>query len=180
MLLKSDESQLLIVDVQERLLPAMADSAAVLKGCTILLEAAAKLGIPILVSEQYPKGLGHTVAEVAALAPNGGIREKIAFSCAADQGLAETLEARGRRQVVVAGIEAHVCVLQTAMMLREQGYEVFVAADAVSSRLPGSVDLALARLRQSGITVGNCEMVLFEWLGQAGTPEFKEISKLIR
>ncbi len=180
MLLDADCAQLLIVDVQERLLPAMADPQGVVEGCAKLMRAAPLLSVPILVSEQYPKGLGPTVAELAALVPPECVRDKIAFSCFADEGLRQALEARKRRQVVIGGIEAHVCVLQTALMLSAGGFDVFVAADAVSSRSPDSVDLAMGRLRAAGVSVVNSEMVLFEWVERAGTDTFKQISRLVR
>jgi nicotinamidase-related amidase len=180
MLLDRQRSCLLLVDLQERLLPAMAEAARVVANSAVLARAAARLGVPVLLSEQYPKGLGRTVPELAALVPQGPAVEKSEFSCAAAPGYRERLAATGRDQLVVAGIEAHVCVLQTALQFREIGYPVFVVADAVSSRKPESVALALARMRDAGAVPVTTEMVLFEWLGRAGTPEFKELSALIR
>ena len=142
--------------------------------------AAARLGVPILASEQYPKGLGPTAAELKPLVPEGCTLEKIEFSCAANEPHVNRLRRLQRRQAVIAGIEAHVCVLQTALGLKSAGYDCFVVADAVGSRAPANLAAALARLRDSGIPVVTTEMVLFEWLGCAGTPEFKELSALIR
>lgn len=180
MLVDRTRSQLLIVDVQERLLPAMAAAEQVLRGCSLLATAAVRLDVPIQVSEQYPKGLGPTVPALAERVPANAILPKLNFSCLSDPAIRDRLDAAGRGQVVVAGIESHVCVLMTAMELAEAGRQVFVVADAVSSRRPESVDLALDRLRSAGVAVVNTEMVLFEWLGQAGTEEFKEISQLIK
>jgi nicotinamidase-related amidase len=180
MLLEAARSLLLIVDMQERLLPAMADAEAVVEGCRKLMAGAARLGVPVLVSEQYPQGLGPTVAPLKALAPAGAVLAKVHFSCAADPGIAARLAASGRDQVVIAGIEAHVCVAQTALALRRKGVGVAVAADAVSSRRRESVALALQRLATNGVELVNVEMALFEWLGAAGTPAFKDISALIR
>ncbi len=180
MLVDRARSQLLIVDVQERLLPAMAASEQVLHGCTLLATAATRLDIPITVSEQYPKGLGPTVSALAELVPENRVLAKLDFSCMSDPAIRDRLDTAGRDQVVVAGIESHVCVLMTAMELVDAGREVFVVADAVSSRQPSSADLALDRLRAAGASVVNAEMVLFEWLGRAGSEEFKEISKLIK
>ena len=180
MLLDRQRSCLLMVDVQDRLLSAMADRERLVANCAVLLKAAGRLGVPILLSEQYPKGLGPTAPALAQLVPEGPAVEKSEFSCAAAPGYAERLKATGRDQLVVAGIEAHVCVLQTALQFRELGYPVFVVADAVSSRKPESVALALARMRDAGVEAVTTEMVLFEWLGRAGTPEFKELSALIR
>lgn len=162
----------------------MASLDRLMANLTILLRAAHPLGVPVLASEQYPKGLGPTVPEIAALlTPPGGVAdviEKSHFSCAAEPGFADRLGTRERDQIVIAGIEAHVCVLQTALELRESGWSVFVVADACSSRTPASADLAMARLRQHGVDVVGTEMVLFEWLQRAGTPAFKTLSPLVR
>ena len=180
MLMKSDRSSLLVVDVQSRLTPAMNAPEGVVANIAVLLKAAERLGVPALVSEQYPKGLGHTVAELAALAPQGSVLEKVHFSCMGDAGLAGRLRHIGRPQVVVAGIEAHVCVLQTALDLLDDGRQVFVVADATSSRTSGNHDAALRRMDAAGVGVVTTEMVVFEWLGRAGTTEFKELSALIK
>jgi len=180
MLIERQRSCLLVIDVQERLLPAMASGNQVVANGAVLVKAAARLGVPVLTSEQYPKGLGPTVPALAALLPEGAAIPKSEFSCAAAPGYVERLKATGREQLILTGIEAHVCVLQTALQFRGLGYSVFVVADAVSSRKPESVALALARMRDAGAVAVTTEMVLFEWLGRAGTPEFKELSALIR
>lgn len=180
MLIDAKRSSLLIVDVQENLAPVIADPRGVYRGCTILLRAAGRLGIPVLVSEQYPKGLGHTMGEVLAEAPAGAVVEKMHFSCAAEPAVMERLTAFDRPQVVIAGIEAHICVLQTALGLRAAGLEVFVVADACSSRDPANHRAAMDRLAANGVEVVTVEMALFEWLHCAGTPEFKELSRLIK
>lgn len=180
MLMKADRSCLVVVDIQERLLPAMAAPERVVANTAVLMKSAARLSIPMLVSEQYPRGLGHTVADLAALAPADGVVEKLHFSCAEEPAIMPRLEATGRRQAVVCGIEAHVCVLQTALGLAERGFEVAVIADACSSRDPANAELAFDRLRRNGVEVASTEMALFEWLNCAGTPEFKELTKLIK
>lgn len=181
MLLRAERSFLAVVDVQERLAPAMATPDAAIGRCTILVRAAARLGVPMLVSEQYPKGLGRTVPSLAALVAPETVVEKIHFSCADEEAWSKRLEALGGRdQAVVCGMEAHVCVLQTALGLQEKGYRVAVAADAVSSRKAEDAGLALARMQQSGVTVVSTEMVVFEWLRRAGSAEFKELSALIK
>lgn len=184
MLISAQRSLLLIVDVQQKLAPAMASLDRLLANLTILLRAAHPLGVPVLASEQYPRGLGPTLPEVAALlAPPDGapeVFEKSHFSCAAEPGVAERLALTGRDQIVIAGIEAHVCVLQTALELRAAAWSVFVVADACSSRAPASAEQAMDRMRQHGVTVVNTEMVLFEWLHRAGTPAFKTLSSLVR
>lgn len=180
MLIDRDASCLLLIDVQDRLAPAMAERDAMEANAAVLLKAAARLGVPVLVSEQYPKGLGPTVPALAALAGPGAVAEKTAFSCLRDDGWRGRFNALGRGQAVICGIEAHVCVLQTALHLRAAGSEVFVVADAVASRATANRDLALARLRGAGVHVVSTEMAVFEWLGAAGTPEFKDVSALIK
>ena len=180
MLIERHKSCLLVVDVQEKLAPAMADAAAVIRNAGILMQAAARLAVPLIVSEQYPQGLGTTVPELRVLAPDSARLAKLSFSCAADTGLQQRIKATQRSVLVIAGLEAHVCVLQSALGFRQAGYQTVVVADAVSSRAPASRDAALQRLRENGVEVATTEMVLFEWLGQAGTPEFKELSKLIK
>lgn len=180
MLLDAKRSSLLIVDVQENLAPVMADPRQVYRHCGILLRAAERLEIPVAVSEQYPKGLGPTVGELLALAPEGAQVEKMHFSCAAAPQVKARLESFGRDLVVVAGIEAHVCVLQSALGLQEAGYRVAVVADACSSRDPANHRAAMERLSHNGVEVVTTEMAVFEWMHCAGTPEFKELSKLIK
>ena len=183
MLIDASKSSLLIVDVQERLLPVMADAESVVRGCSILLKAAKTLDVPVVVSEQYPKGLGHTVEILIQDIGNAPVFEKSSFSCWRDDGLRKHFTAHhdgGRPQVIIAGIEAHVCVAQTAIDMAQAGFGVFVVADAVSSRAEASVALALTRMGQSGVDVINTEMAVFELLGKAGSPEFKALSALIK
>lgn len=183
MLLSREKSQLLIVDVQERLVPAMHDGARMIERCAVLLQAAARLGVPVTISEQYRKGLGATIGRLNDLRGDAVLLEKSHFSCAHDASIAArigALSAQGRRQLVVGGIESHVCVLQSALGFKDAGLGVAVVADAVTSRHPDSVALALDRFRATGIAVISTEMALFEWLDVSGTPEFKELSILIK
>lgn len=180
MLIDAARSVFLLVDVQENLGPVMADPRSVYRNCTLLLRAATRLGVPVIASEQYPKGLGPTLGELRALVPDGGVIEKLHFSCAAEPAIAERLRSLGRPQVVVAGIEAHVCVLQTALGLKAAGYEVFVAGDACSSRVAANHASALARMAANDIDVVTTESAVFEWLHRAGTPEFKDLIALIK
>lgn len=175
MLIKPDQSSLLVVDMQDKLLLHVHDWQRILDNVIWLVQVAQKVGVPVQASEQYPKGLGRTQADLAALLPAGAVAEKSHFSCVAAQCLNE-LPGADRPQVVICGIEAHVCVLQTALELLEQGREVFVVADAVASRRRADCDLALERIRDNGIDIVTREMVAFEWLQQAGTPLFKDIS----
>jgi nicotinamidase-related amidase len=183
MLIDPQKSILLLVDVQERLLPAMQVPEGVESRCGILLRAAKALDVPVTVSEQYPKGLGHTVPRLAAEFGNAPVFEKLSFSCWKNAAIKDHLIGHHERQrplVIIAGIEAHVCVLQTAIDLAAAGFGVFAVADAMSSRAASSMSLAHERMRQNGISIVNTEMVVFEWLKQAGTAEFKALSALVR
>ncbi len=183
MLLDRGRSQLLVVDVQERLLPAMHEGAPMVENCAILMQAAHRLGIPVTISEQYRKGLGATVPRLDALKGDAAVLEKMHFSCASDGAIntrVRTLASEGRAQLVICGIESHVCVLQSALGFAGGGLNVFVAVDAVTSRKPESVATAKARYAAERITLVTTEMAVFEWLHVAGTPEFKDLSKLIK
>lgn len=183
MLLDPAKSTLLLIDMQERLLPAMAEAQEVERRCGILVEAATALEVPIAVSEQYPKGLGRTVAGLKGQIGNAPVFEKLSFSCWKDAALKQHLidhHEHGRPLVIVAGIEAHVCVLQSAIDLAMAGFGVFAVADAVAARTQASKALALDRMRAAGVHVVNTEMVVFELLGQAGTAAFKTLSSSIR
>lgn len=182
-LLARGNAVLAVVDVQERLLAAFPEPvrSAVVKHVSTLVEGANVLGVPTIVTEQYPKGLGPTVAEIrdrlgAAFAPV----EKIVFSCGRSPEFRAALDATGRRDVVLCGVESHVCVLQTAVDLLTDGYRVFVPADAVGSRRDLDWERALALMDKAGVTVGTTEIFLFQLLERAGTDEFKQISKLVK
>jgi len=182
-LCRREDSALLIVDVQTRLTGAMpaGTRATVLRNAGILIDAARALGIPILHTEQYPRGLGHTEQVLAErLAGTARRLEKTAFSCCGAEGFDAAACADGRTQWVLCGMEAHVCVLQTALELHARGLEVFVVEDGVCSRTESNRGNALARLRQAGVIVTNTESVLFEWLRDAADPQFKALSALIR
>lgn len=180
MLIERDKSCLLVVDIQEKLAPAVADPAAVIRNSAILMKAAVRLGVPTILSEQYPQGLGPTVPELRELAPNSARLSKISFSCAGDPGLSERVRQTGKSQLVICGMETHVCVLQTALGYSSHRYGTFVVADAVSSRAPANREMGLRRMAENGIELVTTEMVVFEWLAKAGTAEFKELSRLIK
>ena len=180
MLMNAEQSSLLIVDVQQGLAPVMAEPRRVYRGCSLLMRAAVRLGIPLVVSEQYPKGLGQTVGELLELAPAGSVMAKLHFSCASDTAILERFQGLGRKQMVIAGIESHVCVLQSALGFKAEGFEPVVVADACSSRTDVSYQTAMLRLAANGVQVVTVEMVIFEWLHRAGTPEFKELSALLK
>ena len=174
-------SQLIIVDAQTRLTTVMPEDAikAVIKNCGILAQAAGMLEVPVVVTEQYPAGLGNTVPELLAFLPNAKPVAKVTFSCMAEPKLSRQLT-RDHSQIILAGMEAHVCVLQTAMDLIAAGKQVFVVEDAIISRNPANKANALARMRDAGCIVSNTESIVFEWLGCAEGDAFKAISKLIR
>ncbi len=180
MKLSRSDAAMLIVDIQERLLPAVSNSEQVLANAVRLVKGAEILNVPVLVTEQYPKGLGPTVEPIKSVVRGFAPFEKVAFSSCEAAGFMESLKRHGRSQVVLSGVEAHVCVLQTCLDLLSAGFTVFVAADAVSSRTPENLRLALERMQASGATLVSTEMVLFELLGRAGTPEFKLVQALIK
>jgi len=182
-LCQANASQLLIIDIQERLCSTMSDKVLkqVIKNTNILIEAAGKLDIPVIRTEQYPKGLGPTHADIRGHDTNEhAVYEKTCFSGCGATGMETHLRDMHRPQVIMTGMEAHICVLQTAMELHALGKQVFVVEDAVISRSKHNFRNAITRLRQAGITVTNTESVLFEWLRDASNPQFKELSKLIR
>lgn len=182
-LLVDTDSVLVIVDLQSKLLNAMpaASAEAVLANIGKLLTAATLLNLPVLLTEQYPKGLGPTSESLSNQLPDHAQRfEKTAFSCCGCDEFNQALAAIGRKQVILVGQETHVCVLQTAYDLRQQGFSVHVVEDAVCSRLDDHKQNALRRLHRVGITVSNHESVLFEWLRDARHQNFKAISALLR
>jgi isochorismate hydrolase len=183
LLCQSPLSQLLIIDIQERLARTMGEEvlAKLVRNTTILIEAAHALAIPILRTEQYPKGLGPTLPEIVAKLPsNQTAIEKTCFSSCGATGIEDGLNKTSRTQFVIAGMEAHICVLQSAIELQQQGIQVFVVEDAICSRTKQNYKNALARLRQAGVIISNTESVLFEWLKDASHPQFKSLSRLIR
>ena len=173
-------SQLLVIDIQERLAPATADPETVIRNTGVLLDTAAVLGVPHTVSEQYPRGLGPTVGAVRDKADPARVFDKVHFSCQADDRLAREFAGLDRPEVVVCGMEAHVCVLQTVLGLADAGYRVRVVADAITSRTAANRDLAIERMREAGVDIVSTEMVAFEWLRTAGHPDFKTVSVLIK
>lgn len=172
-----ETSCLVVVDVQERLAPAVDGGERVIENAGWLIKIAREVAVPLLVTEQYPKGLGHTVQALRSLLVDDEVMEKVHFSFMDSDPIRRQLASLGRRQIVVVGTEAHVCVLQSALGLLSEGYEVFVVADAVSSRRPADAEVALQRLRDEGVRVVTREMVAFEWMNRAGTETFRRISK---
>jgi len=172
---------LLVIDVQDRLASAMPKEAqaALEKNASILIRAARRLDLPVVATEQYPKGLGHTVPALRELLPDAPM-EKMEFSCGAAKPIARHILATGRKQAIVVGMEAHVCVFQTVRDLVRGGFSVFLPEDAVISRTDGNRKVGLGLCEKAGATLTSTEAVLFDLLGVAGTPEFKELAPLIK
>jgi nicotinamidase-related amidase len=174
------QAGLVVVDMQQRLLPAIFEKERVLQNVLRLIQGAAILKVPVFATEQYPKGLGPTVPEVAAAIPGFAPMEKLAFSACGAAGFFTALKKRKVSEAILCGIEAHVCVTQTCLDLLEKGASVFVVADAVSSRTPENYRFGLDRMRAAGAVIVSTEMALFELLERAGTEEFKQILKLVK
>jgi nicotinamidase-related amidase len=177
MLLTAESAVLLLLDLQERLIPAIYDGDVVVARAVRLAEASRLLDVPIRATEQYPEGLGHTVPPLAAY-PQSTLA-KTAFSATADPGFSDLLPA-GVSEIIVAGCEAHVCVLQTVLGLLPRGRRVLMVADAVGSRDPRDRDVAIDRARKHGAEIVTSEMVLFEWLRDSQHPKFREVQKLVK
>lgn len=173
-----DDTALLVVDVQEKLIGAIAGHSRVVWNIRRLVDGAKVLGLPVVASEQYPQGLGPTVPELAERL--GEIAAKLTFSCGGCPGLFAELAERGIHKILVCGIEAHVCVEQSVLDLLAAGWQVFVAVDACGSRFEIDYQTALRRMESSGATLTTTEAALFEWCQVAGTPQFKEISRLAK
>jgi nicotinamidase-related amidase len=184
MLMSRSRSQLLLIDIQERLAPHVAAGEAITANCRRLALYANRLGVPITLTEHYPGGLGATAEPIRrALGDGATTFAKMTFSAWQDPAIRhqiERLRAAGRSQVIVAGMEAHVCVCQTALDLITVGLDVFLVADAVGSRAPEVRDLALRRLERDGARLVAQEMVAFEWLGRGDTKEFKDLVEVIK
>jgi nicotinamidase-related amidase len=172
------DTALLVIDVQDKLLPLIPHQTALVRNIAFLLDAAHLVKIPVTATEQYPKGLGPTTAEVAKRVPQRP--EKTAFSCCAIASVVEGFHRGARPKVLLAGIETHVCVLNTALDLLNLDFRVFVAVDAVASRFAIDHEVALRRLEKTGAILTTAEAAAFEWVGGAGHPCFKAISQLVQ
>jgi nicotinamidase-related amidase len=176
--INSETSSLLVIDFQSRLMPAIDDGLRAVANARILLDAAALLDIPVLFTEQNAKGLGATVPELMEGRPDIGIAHKMTFDAGRAPGFADTLSRRP--DIVIAGCEAHVCVLQTVLGLLDLGRRVYVVRDAIGARRPESKETAIARMRGNGAEIVTTEMVVFEWLGTAEHPLFRKVVALIK
>ena len=180
MRIKRENSAALLIDIQDRLFPHMHQKDELLRKCTILIEGLQVLGIPLVITEQYPKGLGKTVDALSTLVTQDPLIEKIAFSCCDEPAVLQTAALQKRKTIIICGIEAHVCVLQTVIDLLESGYIPVVVVDCISSRNPQDKGTAVERMRSEGAVISSCESILFELARVAGTDEFKAISRLVK
>jgi len=173
---------LVVVDVQERLFSAMDVDGRdqMISNIKILAAAAQRLGVPILATEQYPKGLGHTLPELRAVLGDVVPFEKTSFSCAGAPGFTERLRSLSAEHIILVGIEAHVCVLLTALDLMTRGLRVSIVADAVCSRRPANCEIGLSQARHAGAVITATETVVFQLLGHADSEAFRELSKLLK
>lgn len=170
----------LVIDIQERLLPHMHDSELLLRNTQILIKGLQALNVPLLLTEQYTKGLGFTVPPVMDMLQETNPVEKTAFSCCDEASFVTNLHYLSKKFIIIAGIEAHVCVLQTAIDLKEKGYIPVIVEDCVSSRKPADKAIAMQRLIASGAIITTYESILFELCRYAGSDTFKTISKLVK
>jgi nicotinamidase-related amidase len=170
----------LVIDIQERLLPHIAENEELLEKTGVLLEGLKILDVPIVITEQYRKGLGPTLATIQDRIQDFKAHEKMTFSCCDDNDFSEELEKQGRKNIIICGIESHVCILQTTVDLLEKGYQPVVIADCISSRKLSDKSIALDRMKQEGAIISSCESILFELARVSGTDTFKAISKLVK
>jgi len=178
--LNQKQTLLVIVDVQEKLAPLMVDNDQLINNLSKIIQGVQCLDIPIIHTEQYPEGLGHTVGALQKLIGNQSPIEKNSFSCCQVDKFIKAIETQERSQLLLAGIEAHICVYQTALDLIDRGYQVHLLTDCIASRTPANLNLARQRLSVSGVQLTGLEMALFELLGSSQVNGFKTISKLIK
>jgi nicotinamidase-related amidase len=179
-ILKRDDALLVIVDIQERLAVAMTEKERVVTNTLHLVESAKLLGVPILITEQYSKGLGPTLPEVRNAVQSYAPIEKITFSCCGEKFFMEAVQETEKKQIILVGMETHVCVLQTCIDLLQNGYFVHVVSDAICSRTKQNYKTAIEYMRDAGAVITCTETVLFQLQVKAGTEEFKAISKRIK
>ena len=179
-ILEKNNAVLLIVDIQEKLAPVMSERQKVTVNCLHLIEAAKLLNIPIVVTEQYPRGLGPTISEIRDGLPGYDPLEKVTFDCCRGDGFPEKIASLNKGQIILTGMETHVCVLQTSLSLLKEGYTVHLVSNAVCSRKKEDYIAGREMMRDAGAVITCTETVLFQLLEKAGTPEFKAISKRIK
>lgn len=179
-ILEKEDCALLIVDIQERLAAVMKHREQVVKNNLRLIELAKLLNVPVIATEQYPKGLGHTVDEIKEALPSYNPVEKLSFGCCGEPAFMEGLRRLGKKKVILTGMEAHICVLQTALGLVSEGYAVHAVSDAMCSRTKENWKVGLGIMRDAGSVITCTETVLFQLLKVAGTEEFKAVSRMIK
>jgi len=179
-LLRKDDTLLVIVDIQTKLLNVMFEKERLISSCRKLIQAGKLLGIPMVMTEQYPEGMGRTDPKISELLQDAGIIEKLSFSCCEVEEFNQKMAGFGKKQIVMIGIESHICILQTVHDLIQQGYFLYIPYDGVSSRKEGDYKNALERMSQAGAVIGSVESAVFELMEKAGTPIFRQISKLIK
>ncbi|HEY6331226.1 MAG TPA: isochorismatase family protein [Blastocatellia bacterium] len=179
--LSREQAALAVIDMQEAFRPVIPDFGQVAVQIGKAIQGAQLLEIPIIVTEQYPRGLRHTASEALRhLSENDRVIEKICFSAYQAEGFRSTLIAKNIKQVIICGIEAHICVSQTVLDLLSGGFEVYMLVDCITSRHPQSKEVALSRLSKAGAIQSNLEMALFEMMGTAESPQFKAVQSLIK
>jgi nicotinamidase-related amidase len=179
-LITKEAAALVVIDVQEKLFAHVTEKEKLAENIAKLVQFARIIRIPIVLTEQYPKGLGQTIPQIKALVPNLQPIEKLEFSCFGSQKFRETFATSQVKTLILSGIEAHICVAQTAIEGLENGFRTCVVEDATSSRNPEDKAAAIQRMRQSGVTIVSTEMLIYELLKKAGTPEFRETLKLVK
>lgn len=177
---RRDDTAVLVVDYQEKLIPAIYNKETLIPRTRMLLEGLQVLGIPVIISEQYPRGLGATVPEIREVVGDTKAYPKGSFSCWDDEGIQQAIKATGCKNILVCGTETHICVLESAIDMVADGYQVMLVEDCVGSRFPHDTEIGLRRAEQEGVRLSTAETVLFELTRVSGTPEFKAISKLIK
>lgn len=170
----------LVIDIQERLFPVMWEKEKLLQNCRLLLQGLSGLSVPVVVTQQYTRGLGETIEGIKAALPQFSFIEKQAFSCCDELAVVGKLNELKTKNVILCGIESHVCVLQTAIDFKEMGYNPVVVIDCISSRNPESLEIAKERFRYENIMMTSAESILFELTRTSGAPEFKTISNLVK
>lgn len=175
-----EDTMALIVDYQERLMPVIYEHDELEKKSCTLLKGLRTLGVPMVMTQQYTKGIGMTIPSITEAAGTSEYFDKITFSCYEDEAVRRKMEALGKKTVIVCGIEAHICVLQTCIDLKEAGYTPVLVVDGISSRKASDTEVALMRAQSEGILLTTTESILFELTRKAGSPVFKEISRLIK
>lgn len=178
-ILDREDTVLLIIDIQDRLVKPMKYGEKVIEKTKMLISAAEELNMPIIYTEQYPKGLGNTVSELEEVLKNGERFEKVEFSAYTEE-VKKYIQSTGRKKVIISGMETHVCVFQTARDLLSDGYDVFIVEDGVCSRAKENYVNGLSLMANMGAVITNTETVIFDLLKKAGTKEFKVLSKLIK